>query len=47
MKNLLGVAALVGFVVLLWYGLSHLDALPRGLRFPAGEYGALLGGRGG
>jgi|GEM_PF-3592970 len=47
MRNLLGVALLIGAVWLVWFGLSHTDALPRGLRFPVGEYGSLLGGHGG
>jgi len=37
MKTLLGMAALLGFVALIWFGLSQLDALPRGLHFPIGR----------
>jgi len=45
MKDMLGIAAMFGFIALLWFGLSQLDVLPRGLQLPTGEYGALLHGR--
>ena len=45
MRQLIGLALAIGVLWAIWYGLSVIDALPEGLRFSPGEYGALLGGR--
>ncbi len=45
MRQTIGLVLAIGVLWAIWYGLSQIDALPKGLRFPSGEYGSLLGGR--
>ncbi len=45
MRNLLNAALVISLLWAVWFGLSQVDVLPKGLRFPVGEYSSLLGGR--
>ena len=45
MRQTVGLVLAICVLWAIWYGLSEIGALPQGLRFSPGEYGALLGGR--